>query len=176
AEYATLLDPAPQHAGSLFVMGESLGGLVALSLARSRPDRVRNVVLLDTPFHLTRPDLAQWISETWRCGGCRPYQRRICVEIMGFDPADPSVARTTLHHDLVRQAPFKCLLILGDDRRSSGVASVVTAADIAMLRAANPHLLVAARVPETGHAILPDNPDGARAALQSFIVDQAVDA
>jgi pimeloyl-ACP methyl ester carboxylesterase len=169
AEYATLLDPAPQHAGSLFVIGESLGGLVALSLARSRPDRVRNVVLLDTPFHLTRPDLALWISETWRCGGCRPYQRRICVEIMGFDPADPSVARTTLHHDLVRQAPFKCLLILGDDRHTSGAASAVTAADIALLRAANPRLLVAPRVPGTGHAILLDNPGGTRAALQSFI-------
>ncbi len=176
AEFATLLDPAPEHAGSLFVIGESLGGLVALSLARSRPDRVHNVVLLDTPFHLTRNDLAEWISETWRSGGCRPYQRRICVEIMGFDPVDPSVVRTTLHHDLVRQAPFNCLLIVGDNQRSSGAASAVTAADVAMLRAANPRLLVAPRVLGTGHAVLLDNPDGARAALQSFIVDQVVDA
>ena len=57
---------ALRHAGSLFVIGESLGGLVALALAHLRPDRIRNVVLLDTPFHLTRPDLAAWISESWR--------------------------------------------------------------------------------------------------------------
>jgi len=34
------------------------------------------VVLLDTPFHLTRNDLAEWISETWRCGGCRRCDNR----------------------------------------------------------------------------------------------------
>jgi pimeloyl-ACP methyl ester carboxylesterase len=175
AEYAALLDRALQPAGNLFVVGESLGGLVALSLASSRPDRVRNVVLLDTPFHLTRQELAAWIGEAWRYSGCRPYQRRICVEIMGFDPADPVVARTTLHHDMVRRAPFNCLLIAGGERRSSGAASVVTAADIALLRAANPKLLVAPRVPNTGHAVLLDNPDGARAALRSFIVDRAVE-
>ena len=45
-----------------------------------------------------------------------------------------------------------------------------------MLRAANPGLLVAPRVLGTGHAVLLDNPDGARAALESFIVDQVVDA
>ena len=130
--------PALRHAGSLFVIGESLGGLVALALARLRPDRIRNVVLLDTPFHLTRPDLAAWISECWRNTASRPYQRRICMEIMGFDPADRRVAHTMLHHHMVREAPFNCLLIAGSDRRTSGVASVVTADDIAMLQAANP--------------------------------------
>jgi pimeloyl-ACP methyl ester carboxylesterase len=176
AEYAALLDIALRHAGSLFVIGESLGGLVALSLAHLRPDRIRNVVLLDTPFHLTRPDPAAWISESWRNCASRPYPRRICVEIMGFDPVDSRSAHTMLHHHMVREAPFNCLLIAGGERLTSGVASVVTADDIAMLQTVNPNLLVAQRVPGTGHAILLDNPDGARAALQTYIVDCSLDS
>jgi pimeloyl-ACP methyl ester carboxylesterase len=148
---------------------------VALSLAHLRPDRIRNVVLLDTPFHLTRPDLAAWISESWRNSASRPYQRRICMEIMGFDPADSRVAHTMLHHDMVREAPFNCLLIAGSDRRTSGAASVVTTDDIAMLQTVNPNLLVAQRVPRSGHAVLLDNPVGARAALQTYIVDRTID-
>lgn len=96
------------------------------------------------------------------------------MDIMGFDPADLRTARTTTHHHLVRAAPFNCLLIAGDDRRTSGVASVVTADDIASLRAANPDLLVARRVPQTGHAVLLDNPAGTRAALQSYIVHRTI--
>lgn len=172
AEYAALLDAALQHAGNLFVIGESLGGLVALALAHLRPDRIHNVVLLDTPFHLTRPDLLAWISELWLNGASRPYLRRICIEIMGFDPADPREAHTMPHHHMVHGAPFNCLLIAGRDRRTSGAASAVTAADIAILQAANSKLLVAERVPGTGHAVLLDNPDGVRAALQTYIVDR----
>jgi pimeloyl-ACP methyl ester carboxylesterase len=94
---------------------------------------------------------------------------------MGFDPANQRVAQTMLHHHMVGAATFNCLLIAGSDRRTSGAASVVTAEDVAMLQAANPNLLVAQRVPGTGHAVLLDNPDGARMALQTYIVDRTID-
>jgi pimeloyl-ACP methyl ester carboxylesterase len=150
AEYAALIGTALQRAASLFVIGESLGGLVALALARLRPGQIRDVILVDTPFHLTRPDLAAWITEAWRDTGQRPYARRICKEIMGFDPADGPAERTTLHHDMVRNASFNCLLIMGGDQQSSGIASVVDDTDIAVLRVANPSLLISPRVHGTG--------------------------
>jgi pimeloyl-ACP methyl ester carboxylesterase len=169
---AHVLAAAMPRAAGLFVIGESLGGLVALSLARLRPDQIRNVVLIDTPFHLTRPELAAWIGETWRNAGNRPYVRRICQEIMGFDPADGRVAGTTLHYDMMRAAPFGCVHLIGGDQPSSGIASVVTDADIALLRAANPAMLMPPRVPATGHAVLLGDPDGARAALQTLTVSR----
>jgi pimeloyl-ACP methyl ester carboxylesterase len=172
AEYATLIGTALQRAASLFLIGESLGGLVALALARLRPGQIRDVILVDTPFQLTRPDLAAWIAEAWRYTGRRPYARRICNEIMGFDPADGLAERTTLHHDMVRNASFNCLLIMGSDQRSSGIASVIDSSDIAALRTANPKLLISPRIRGTGHAVLLDNPEGARAALETLIVSK----
>ncbi len=173
AEYVTLIDTALSRAAGLFVFGESLGGLIALALARLRPGQIHNVILLDTPFKLTRPELAARISEIWQHNGSRPYVRRICMEIMGFDPVDRRVLDTTLYFDMVRGAPFNCLLIPGGDGRNPGPASVVDDADIAALQEANPALLVTPRVRGTGHAVLSDNPDGVRAALASVLVDRA---
>jgi pimeloyl-ACP methyl ester carboxylesterase len=172
AEYAALIDTALRRATGLFVMGESLGGLIALTLARLRPAQIRNVILIDTPFVLTRPELADWISLAWREAGRRPYVRRICREIMGFEPEDGRVERTVSLYDMVRNAPFNCAHIMGGDRRSSGVASVVTDADAAALRAANPAILAPPRVGGTGHAVLLDNANGARAALATLIVQR----
>ena len=172
AEYAALIDTALQRAMDLLVIVESLGGLVALKLAHLRPDRVRDVILIDTPFHLTRPDLAAWISESWQNPVQRSYTARICKEIMGIDPADGRAGPATQHYDLVRDAPFHCLHVTGGDRPLSGIPSVVTDADIAALRAANPAMLFTPRIHATGHAVLLDNPDAARAALEPFIVSR----
>ena len=170
AEYAALVDTVLQRATSMFVIGESLGGLVALALAHLRPGRIGNVILIDTPFVLTRPELADWISQAWREAGRRPYVHRICREIMGFDPEDGRIERTMSLYDMVRNAPFNCAHITGGDQQTSGIVSVVTDADIAALRAANPAMLIPPRVGGTGHAVLLDNATGARAALETLIV------
>jgi pimeloyl-ACP methyl ester carboxylesterase len=170
AEYAALLDTALPRAKSVTVIGESLGGLIALALARQRPDRIRHVVLVDTPFHLTRPDLAAWIGETWRGGGSRPYVRRICREILGFDPTDPSQHAALSRHDMVRGLACDIVHIIGGAQAPAGPGSAVTDADLARLGAENPMILTTLRIPGTGHAVLLDNPSGARAALQAFIV------
>jgi pimeloyl-ACP methyl ester carboxylesterase len=77
-EYAALIDryvPEPQP---VWVIGESFGGLVGAVLARVRPDRIGNLVLLETPFLLTRPPLADVLSRFWlidrlpgRCSSAR---------------------------------------------------------------------------------------------------------
>lgn len=170
AEYAALIDAALQRATGLFVIGESLGGLVALALAHLRPEQIRNVILIDTPFVLTRPGLAAWISQAWRDAGRRPYVRRICREVMGFDPEDGRTERTVSLYDMVHNAPFNCAHITGGDQQPSGIASVVTDADVAALRAANPAILAPPRVGGAGHAVLLDNACGARAALESLLV------
>ncbi len=170
AEFSDVITAALPRAAGLFAIGESLGGLVALALARLRPGQIRNVVLIDTPFHLTRPELAAWISSAWRTTGRRPYVRRICREIMGFDPDDGRVERTTLYYGLVRDASCGCLHLIGGDHAVSGIPSVVTDADISLLRVANPGMPIPSRIPGTGHALLLDNPDAARAALQPFLL------
>jgi pimeloyl-ACP methyl ester carboxylesterase len=172
-EYATVIDATLQQATGLFVIGESLGGLVALALAHLRPGKISNVILVDTPFHLTRPDLAASISESWRTMGRRPYVRRICIEIMGFDPDDGRVVCTSVSYELVRNATFGCVHLTGGDESPSGLGSAVSDADVAALLAANPAMLMAPRVSGAGHAVLLDNPDGARAALQAFLVSRA---
>jgi pimeloyl-ACP methyl ester carboxylesterase len=43
-----LLDAQSEHAGPVFVCGESFGGPVALTLARRHPERVRGLILLST--------------------------------------------------------------------------------------------------------------------------------
>ncbi len=171
-EFAAVIDATLKRATGLFVIGESLGGLVALALAHLRPGKIGNVVLIDTPFHLTRPDLVAWVSESWRSMGRRPYVRRICTELMGFDPDDGQVASTSVWYDLVRNAAFGCVHVTGGDDRSSGLGSVVNDADVATLLAANPAMLMAPRVPRAGHAVLLDNPDGARAALATVLIDR----
>ena len=173
-EFSAVIGAALPRASGLFVIGESLGGLVALTLARLRPDQIRNVILIDTPFHLTRPELAAWISSAWHTTGRRPYVRRICREIMGFDPDDGRVERTTLHHDLVQN--ISCLHLTGGVQAFSGIPSVVTESDITLLRAANPKILIPPRIPETGHAVLLDNPNAARAALHSFLLPRPLRA
>jgi pimeloyl-ACP methyl ester carboxylesterase len=173
AEYAALIDAALQRATGLFVIGESLGGLVALALAHLRPGQIRNVVLIDTPFVLTRPELADWIGQAWRDAGRRPYVRRICHEIMGFDPEDGRIERTVSLYDMVCNARFNCAHITGGGQQSSGIASVVTEADVAALRAANPAILAPPRIGGTGHAVLLDNAPGARAALGTVLVKRA---
>jgi pimeloyl-ACP methyl ester carboxylesterase len=169
-EYAVVIDIALTQATGLTVIGESLGGLIALALARLRPAQIRNVILVDTPFHLTRPDAAASIGESWRALGRRPYARRVCLGIMGFDPTDGRVERTTLHYDMVRNAPFGCVHIIGGEQPPSGTASVVRDADIAALLAVNPALLLTPRISGTGHAVLLHNPEGASTALEKFIV------
>ncbi len=171
-EYATVIDATLKQASNLFVIGESLGGLIALALAHLCPGIIRNVILIDTPFHLMRPHLAAWIGEAWRTTGRRTYVHRICKEIMGFDPADNQIQRVSRLHDMVRHAAFGCAHIIGSDQQSSGIASVVSDDDIAALQVANPALMTTARVSGTGHAVLLDNPEDARAALRALIVSK----
>jgi hypothetical protein len=58
---------------------------------------------------------------------------------------------------------------MGSNQRSSGVASVIDDTDLAVLRAANPRLLIPPRIRGAGHAVLLDNPAGARAAVRTLI-------
>ena len=169
-EVAGLLDTALARAPVVTLIGESLGGLVALALARIRPERLRNIILVDVPFQLTRPALAVGIAEAWRAAGRPPYVRRICNEIMGFDPATGTSRSLTPLGQLWREARQPSAHLLGGDNLASRFASVVTEGDVADLRAANPAMLIPPRIPNTGHAVLLDNPEAVTEILRSILI------
>ncbi len=169
-ELATLVDhilPADQP---LFVIGESIGGLVALMLARLRPGRLHNVILIDTPFHLTRPPLAADIDRTWRQSTTSPYLRRVLREIMGLDPDDQGTVGEAEHYALLKGAPFNCALIPGGGGAQHTTPSMLLDEDLAALHAINPSLLRTARIDRAGHHVLRDDPQGMMTELNKLLV------
>ena len=99
--------------------------------------------------------------------------RRICSEIMGFDPADARGA-----HDAApstwcetRRSTACSSWAAISDRRASPLSSRHRYRRVAGGESATAD---AAASSGTGHAVLLDNPDGARAALQTFIVDRTI--
>lgn len=167
-ECAALVAATMPRARNLFVIGQSLGGLIALQMAHRRPDQIRHVILLDPPFRLTRPRAARVLHQVWRFTGENPYQARICQEIMGFDAASGAVGPSRDYHDLVR-GPFNCLLLRGGDPPGR-MPSFVEDEDVVTLRAHNPSIMVGARLHEGGHALLADNPAGVVAQLDQFLM------
>jgi pimeloyl-ACP methyl ester carboxylesterase len=167
-ECAALVATAMPRARNLFVIGQSLGGLIALQMAHRRPDQIRHVILLDPPFRLTRPRVARVLHQVWRFTGENPYQARICQEIMGFDAASGAVGPSRDYHDLVR-GPFNCLLLQGGNPPGR-MPSFVEDEDVVTLRAHNPSIMVGARLHEGGHALLADNPAGVVALLDQFLM------
>lgn len=167
AEYAALIEGSMPRASGLTVIGESIGGLIALVLARLLPDRIRNVILIDTPFHLTSPILAATISQAWRANGSRPYHARICQSVMGFDPQADADTAGAMRHDLVQGLPATCVMIAGgSDPPPPGIASVVTDRDLAALREAHPGIIIPPRISASGHSVLLDNPMAVIATLR----------
>jgi glycosyltransferase involved in cell wall biosynthesis/pimeloyl-ACP methyl ester carboxylesterase len=170
AELAPLVDQLAPAGQSLFVIGESIGGLLALALARLRPRQIRNVILIDTPFHLTRPALAADIASAWRGSSMSPYLRRLLRDVIGFDPEDPQPVSTIQHHALLEEAPFNCALIPGGDGARHATPSVLLDEDLAALSAANPALLRTARIARAGHHVLRDDPQGLLEELNKLLV------
>jgi glycosyltransferase involved in cell wall biosynthesis/pimeloyl-ACP methyl ester carboxylesterase len=170
AELAALVDHIVPAGQSLFVIGESVGGLLALALGRLRPRHVRNVILIDTPFHLTRPVLAADIANTWRRSSMSSYLRRLLRGVIGFDPEDPQPVSTIKHHALLKEAPFNCALIPGGIGAQHATPSVVLDEDLATLTAINPSLLRTARITRAGHHVLRDDPQGMLEELNKLLV------
>ncbi|HEY1930717.1 MAG TPA: alpha/beta fold hydrolase [Acetobacteraceae bacterium] len=170
-EFAALIASALPRARNLFVIGQSIGGLIALELARRCPDQIRDVVLLDPPFRLTRERPAKVLRQIWMFTGCQPYQGRICQEIMGFDPVSGAVLPPRDYHALVR-GPFNCLLLAGSSPPGR-IPSFVEEEDIAAVRAINPAILVGARTHAGGHTMLADDPRGVIAELTRFLRPEA---
>ena len=167
-ECAALVARALPHARNLFAFGQSLGGLVALELARRCPAQVRHVILLDPPLRLTRPRAASVIRQVWRMTGANPYQARICREVMGFEPDTGVVGPTRDCHALVKGA-FNCLLLPAGSPHGR-LPSFVEDADLAMVRAEHPAILIGERLVRGGHTLLADDPAGVLRALDEFVV------
>jgi pimeloyl-ACP methyl ester carboxylesterase len=167
-ECAALIAAAMPAARNLFVIGQSLGGLIALEMAHRCPDQLKHVILLDPPFRLTRARAARVLHQVWRFTGSNPYQARICQEIMGFDAATGAAGPTRDYHGLVR-GPFNCLLLRGGNPPGR-MPSFVEDEDLVTLRAHNPSIMVGAQLHEGGHTLLADDPVGVLAQLDQFLM------
>ena len=150
------------------VIGESLGGLVALSLARMRPTEygmsscsIRRSI---SPARIRRPGSASLAKQRQPALSTSDLHgdhgvRSSRLACGAHDAAPPHGAGGAVQlsaHRGRRPADFGCRLGRHGRRHrrvADGKSSVGSQ-----------------RVPGTGHAILLDNPDGARAALQTYIV------
>lgn len=170
AVYGALIDTHVAPAWKLTVIGESLGGLVGLALARLRPDRIERVILLDPPFTLTRPELRALLGRAWRNTGTPPYIGRILDAIFGFDPATGRAHRERAMHGLVRGLAVPGIVIAGSTAAMHTPpgplpSSLLTDEDLAALQQENPALVVPARIQAAGHCLLMENP---RACLDTL--------
>jgi pimeloyl-ACP methyl ester carboxylesterase len=167
-ECAALITSSMPKARNLFVIGQSLGGLIALELAHRCPDQIRHVILLDPPFRLTRARPARVLHQVWRFTGSNPYHARICQEIMGFDAATGEAGPSRDYHELVR-GPFNCVLLRGGNPPGH-MPSFVEDEDVATLCAHNPSIIVGAQLHGAGHTLLADDPVGVLAQLDKFLL------
>lgn len=168
AECGALIAAAMPNARNLFVIGQSLGGLIALDMAHRHLAQVKHVILLDPPFRLTRARAARVLHQVWRFTGENPYQARICQEIMGFDATTGAVGPARDYHELVR-GPFNCLLLRGGNPPGR-MPSFVENDDVVALRDHNPSIMVGAQLHAGGHALLADDPAGVLAQLDRFLM------
>jgi pimeloyl-ACP methyl ester carboxylesterase len=81
---AMLAELAARTGGPVSVIGWSLGGIYARELARQRPERVRRVITLGSPFALTDPRQSH---------ADRAYQRRSRLHANGRVPSREQVSR-----------------------------------------------------------------------------------
>jgi len=177
-EYAALIDryvppPHPVH-----VIGESYGGLLGAALARLRPDRVRQLVLLDTPVCLTRPPLAELLSALWhQLMPSSSYLRRIFTEVFGFDPQTGDQRAAANVHAMLDGLQADCTVLAGAEDFMLGVKPVlhrppsqVTGADLGQIDAYR-QVTVLPRIPNAGHCLLLDDPAACVAALADRLAD-----
>lgn len=172
-EYAALIDRYVPHPEPVWVIGESFGGLVGAVLARLWPDRFAHLVLLETPFLLTRPPLAELLSRFWQIDR-PPYHRRIYRELFGFDPQDGSRRELTDFHWTLQGLPADSVVLAGSESFTTDPASEdrppsqQTDADLAALRAIR-RVTVLPRITSAGHCLMLDDPWACVSALARHV-------
>ncbi|MEU8804352.1 alpha/beta hydrolase [Spirillospora sp. NPDC048819] len=167
------------------LLGHSFGARIAAAYAVRYPGRRDRIVLVDPPlsgpgrrpYPTTRTDFLAQLDEAHGTAGVERIRarhprwppREIAVRARELPTCDPAAVVETLDgfhrddfHDLWRRLHPPVALIRGEE------SPVVTAADAAELARLNPALPVIS-VPDAGHMVPWDNPDGFRAALRDHI-------
>lgn len=106
------------------VFGESLGGLVGLSLAQQRPS-VSTVILCDTPFDMRRvaPSHAALMTAYRTQPERRPVLRSLCRDVFGLDVVSGTVVDRR-HHALAFRCPARIVMMTGERKATRDPGAV----------------------------------------------------
>lgn len=158
----------------VILVGEALGGLVALAIAADPPANLLAVMAVDPP--LTPASQPHLVAASRIVLNERPndtYLAAISRSVLGIGPRGEHAAPRA-HVPLVMAAKAPTLLVTGDidlaDPRATGVfARTIDNAELQHLQAAAPKNVTVRVIPGAGHAVLSDQPAAALDLLRTFV-------
>ncbi len=157
------------------VIGESLGGLIALGLGQGTTNRVAGVIAADPPLSTAK----QWVVHLNVMKPANPmtqYQAWLFAQTFGFK--GDKVLKDHLYYPLIEKARLPTLILTGDTplfpampdikELPKHIPCVMDAVDIAFIeKIANPMVTVAV-VQDAGHLCLTPEHSGARGLVVNF--------
>jgi pimeloyl-ACP methyl ester carboxylesterase len=154
------------------VVGHSAGGWAALHVAVTRPDRVRALVLADSPIDVARLDLGAAAAEVAEA----PFTLRSLSP--GLSEVDPSVFDALRAGELLagyqpwcllRRVTCPVLLLQADPARGGLMSDADVTTALALLPRGS-----TAQLRGAGHALPVEDPVGMERAVRTFLDDAGV--
>ncbi len=175
AEIAALIQGAYAHR-TVFIVGESLGGLIGLALATQPPSNLAGVVAAD-PFlsTLKLKDTAAGLQQTIRDYPANAFVAQMALEIFGVPPEGSAISDLRYVEYLARLA--RPALVLTGEIPAVGLGATIMpplldADDRKLIRGLTAEHLSLREIPGVGHTLLSENPAATLAHVRRFIATQ----
>jgi pimeloyl-ACP methyl ester carboxylesterase len=160
-------------ARSIVVVGESLGGLIALALGSSAPANVRAVVAADPPLATMKllyvirdlkNALAKWPNNL--------FLRDLALNVFGVS-ATPTRLEERNYYGLLKDLKLPALILTGDVQFGSSQGAHIPCAldesDRTLIRECGNELVMLKIIPNAGHRVLKNQPQATLAAIREFL-------
>lgn len=168
----------------IVVIGESVGGLVALGLGNGRTPQVRGVIASDPPLSTGKlwPVFSNFLRPS--AGPHSDFVKAFYLNTFGYflTEGGGGIARERLYYALIHAMAVRTLILTGDlplfpvRPMPDNVPCLIDDVDRLIIRSINnPHVSLAT-VPGVGHLCLDPKRDEARRAVVEFCRDRLGDA